>query len=66
MLHKDYDRKGSVAKEIYGCDPKGAWRQEEPIGCKTESQSESYVTTDDMSVSLPANKAPIWGLRPDF
>jgi hypothetical protein len=26
---------------------------------------ESYVTTDSQSASLPWNKAPIWGLRPD-
>jgi hypothetical protein len=31
-----------------------------------ESASESYVTTDGQSASLPWNKAPIWGLRPDF
>jgi hypothetical protein len=29
-------------------------------------ESESYVTTDGQSVSLSWNKAPIWGLRPDF
>jgi hypothetical protein len=27
---------------------------------------ESYVTTDGQSASLSWNKAPIWGLRPDF
>jgi hypothetical protein len=32
----------------------------------SESESESYVTTDGQSVSLSWNKAPIWGLRPDF
>jgi hypothetical protein len=31
-----------------------------------ESESESYVTTDSQSASLFWNKAPIWGLRPDF
>jgi hypothetical protein len=30
------------------------------------SESESYVTTDGQSASLPWNKAPIWGLRPDL
>jgi hypothetical protein len=30
------------------------------------SRVESYVTTDGQSVSLSWNKAPIWGLRPDF
>jgi hypothetical protein len=30
------------------------------------AQSESYVTTDGRSASLPWNKTPIWGLRPDF
>jgi hypothetical protein len=29
-------------------------------------ESESYVTTDGQSASLSWNKAPIWGLRPDF
>jgi hypothetical protein len=33
---------------------------------KTESESESYVTTDGQSPSLSLNKAPIWGLRPDY
>jgi hypothetical protein len=28
--------------------------------------SQSYVTTDGQSASLSWNKAPIWGLRPDF
>jgi hypothetical protein len=27
---------------------------------------ESHVTTDGQSASLSWNKAPIWGLRPDF
>jgi hypothetical protein len=30
------------------------------------SDSESYVTTDGQSTSPSWNKAPIWGLRPDF
>jgi hypothetical protein len=30
------------------------------------SVSESYVTTDGLWASLRWNKAPIWGLRPDF
>jgi hypothetical protein len=36
MLHKDYDRKGSVAKKkkISGREPQGAWRQDELIGSK--------------------------------
>jgi hypothetical protein len=34
MLHKDYDSKGSVEKEISGRDPQGAWRQNELIGGK--------------------------------
>jgi hypothetical protein len=32
----------------------------------TQSQSQSYITTDGQSASLSWNKAPIWGLRPDF
>jgi hypothetical protein len=30
------------------------------------SRVESYATTDGQSASLSRNKAPIWGLRPDF
>jgi hypothetical protein len=33
---------------------------------ESESESEPYVTTDGHSASLSWNKAPIWGLRPDF
>jgi hypothetical protein len=32
----------------------------------TEFQRQSHVTTDGQSASLSWNKAPIWGLRPDF
>jgi hypothetical protein len=32
----------------------------------SESESESYVTTDGQSASLSWNKAPIWDLRPDL
>jgi hypothetical protein len=34
MLHKDYDRKGSVDKKISGREFQGAWRQDELIGSK--------------------------------
>jgi hypothetical protein len=30
------------------------------------AESESYVTTDGQSASQSWNKAPVWGLRPDF
>jgi hypothetical protein len=30
------------------------------------SQSQNYITTDGQSASLSWNKAPVWGLRPDF
>jgi hypothetical protein len=30
------------------------------------TESDSYITTDGQSASLYWNKAPIWGLRPDF
>jgi hypothetical protein len=33
---------------------------------KSESQSQSYVTTDGQSFSLSSNKAPIWGLWPEL
>jgi hypothetical protein len=33
---------------------------------QNSTESESYVTTDGQSASLSWNKAPIWGLRPDF
>jgi hypothetical protein len=32
MLHKDYNRKGSVEKKIAGVWPQGARRQDELIG----------------------------------
>jgi hypothetical protein len=32
----------------------------------TETESETYVTTDGQPASLSWNKAPIWGLRPDL
>jgi hypothetical protein len=34
MLHKDYDRKGSVVKKMSSREPQGAWRQDELIGGK--------------------------------
>jgi hypothetical protein len=33
---------------------------------ESESESESYVTTDGQPARLSWNKAPIWGLRPDL
>jgi hypothetical protein len=33
---------------------------------ESESESVTYGTTDGQSASLSWNKAPIWGLRPDF
>jgi hypothetical protein len=32
MLHKDYDHKCLVAIKISGCEPQGAWCQDEMIG----------------------------------
>jgi hypothetical protein len=32
----------------------------------SKSESESYITIDGQSTSLSWNKAPMWGLRPDF
>jgi hypothetical protein len=34
MFRKDYDRKGSVGKNISGRGPQGAWQQDELIGGK--------------------------------
>jgi hypothetical protein len=34
MLHKDYDRKGSIAKKNCGRELQEAWRQDELIGGK--------------------------------
>jgi hypothetical protein len=34
MLHKDSERKTSIAKKISGRDPQGAWRQDELIDGK--------------------------------
>jgi hypothetical protein len=37
MQHKDYERKGSVAKKKgSGREPQGAWRQDELIGGKPQ------------------------------
>jgi hypothetical protein len=36
------------------------------IGLAQLNESESYITIDGQSASLSSNKAPIWGLRPDF
>jgi hypothetical protein len=33
---------------------------------QSESESESYITTNGQSASLSWNKAPVWGSRPDF
>jgi hypothetical protein len=44
-----------------------SWWSHIPDCCdKSESESESYITTDNQSASLYWNKAPIWGLRPDI
>jgi hypothetical protein len=34
VLHKDYDRKGSVEKIFSGRESQGVWRQDELIGGK--------------------------------
>jgi hypothetical protein len=34
MLRKDYDRKDSVEKIIFGHEPQGAWCQDQLIGGK--------------------------------
>jgi hypothetical protein len=36
------------------------------MGAQMKIESESCVTTDGQWASLSWNKAPIWGLRPDF
>jgi hypothetical protein len=36
------------------------------LSSQSQSQSQSYITTDGRSASLSWNKAPIWSLRPDF
>jgi hypothetical protein len=36
------------------------------VSCLRLSESESYITTNGQSASLSWNKAPGWGLRPDF
>jgi hypothetical protein len=42
------------------------WSNQRSEKLLTNSESESYVTTDGQSASLSWNKAPIWGLWPDF
>jgi hypothetical protein len=36
ILHKDYDHKGSVAKQISLCDSEGAWKKDELTGGELE------------------------------
>jgi hypothetical protein len=36
------------------------------LSVASKSQNQSYVTTDGQSASLSWNKAPIWGVNPDF
>jgi hypothetical protein len=43
-----------------------ALRNSSEVNSESESETESYITTDSQSASLSWNKAPIWGLRPDF
>jgi hypothetical protein len=38
----------------------------DPILDNSLKRVESYITTDGQPASLTWNKAPIWGLRPDF
>jgi hypothetical protein len=42
------------------------WVHINPLMIESESEPESYVTTDTQSASFSWNKAPIWGLRPDI
>jgi hypothetical protein len=44
----------------------GGFRTRLHVGWSAGVESESYVTTESQSASLSWNKAPIWGLRPDF
>jgi hypothetical protein len=41
------------------------WTHKQKIYSQSQSQSQSYVTTDGQSASLSGCQAPIWGLRPD-
>jgi hypothetical protein len=53
---------------LFHCDQwrtTSVWRTT-PTKNLLSSESESYVTTKGQSASLSWNKAPIWGLRPDF
>jgi hypothetical protein len=40
--------------------------EDESLLNQSKSQSQSYVKTDGQSASLSWNKAPNWGLRPEF
>jgi hypothetical protein len=51
MLHKDYDRKGSVArKKNSGRESQGDWRQDELIGGKLELAASQMPSSEDVSV----------------
>jgi hypothetical protein len=45
---------------------RATWRYSTPPPVGRLTRVESYVTTDGQSASVSWNKAPIWGLGPDF
>jgi hypothetical protein len=47
-------------------DNNGFWIRWLDLLPHSESESQSYITTDCQSASLSRYKAPIWGLRPHF
>jgi hypothetical protein len=58
--YEDVFGSGSIAPPLTSALAGGEWS-----ASRTDSQSQSYVTTDGQPASLSWNKAPIWGLRPD-
>jgi hypothetical protein len=56
MLHKDYDRKGSVAKKkISGRGHQGPWRQDELIGGKPPVVEVTLTQTLTPTLTLRVN-----------
>jgi hypothetical protein len=62
MLHKDYKRKGSIAKKNSGREPQGAWRQVKLIGSKPPVVKELWHRVESIeSCNCEKWEAGIWG-----
>jgi hypothetical protein len=56
MLHKDYNRKGSVGKKIAGRGSQGAWRQDELMAVYRQSYSISDSENRQSNSGVPSEQ----------